>query len=54
MHESFGLFQNILLQESCENFVTLHSDFNRVIKCSDFGSKKYFLDGKKGVGPLFV
>lgn len=42
MHESFELFQNILLQESCENFVTLHSDFNHVFKCSDFSIKNVF------------
>lgn len=53
MHKSFGLFQNILLQESCDNFVSLHSDFNRAIKCREFGSKKYFIDGKRGVCPFF-
>lgn len=54
MHKSFGLFQNILLQESCDNFVSLHSDFNRAIKCREFGSKKYFIDGKRGVCPFFL
>lgn len=55
MHKSFGIFKDILLQESCENFVISHSDFNRVIKCKcDFGSKKYFLDGKRGADPLLV
>lgn len=42
MHESFGLFQNNLLQESCENFVALHSDFHHVIKGSDLGGKNIF------------
>lgn len=42
MLESFGLFQNILLQEFCENFVALHSDFHHIIKCSDLGSKNIF------------